>query len=119
MQERLLVLVMTERAPKFHANHEQHPADPRTHLFNGRKEGKKKMRGNDQGKRERKGKKKRKGWREQGGKGERRMEKGRKDGQRGRGKEGGWKENVLSLTFWVFHVYTCSLSIYKISLGAL
>ena len=58
MQERLLVLVMTERAPKFHANHEQHPADPRTHLFNGRKEGKKKMRGNDQGKRERKGKKK-------------------------------------------------------------
>lgn len=50
-----------------------------------------------------------------------------KDGQRGRGKEEGWKEKgkerdgecLLSLTFWVFHVYTCSLSIYKISLGAL
>ena len=54
--------------------YKQHLADPRTHLFNGRKERKKKMGGNDKGKKERRGKKKRKGWREQGGKGERRME---------------------------------------------
>ena len=67
--------------------YKQHLADPRTHLFNGRKERKKKMGGNDKGKKERRGKK--------------------------------GMENALSLTFWVFRIYTCSLSIYKISLGAL
>lgn len=42
---------------------------------------------------------------------------GRRKGGRKRGKKG--MENALSLTFWVFRIYTCSLSIYKISLGAL
>ena len=107
--------------------YEQHPADTTTHLFNGKKERKKKMRGNDKGKKERKGKKKRKGWREQGREGgEKNGRKagkmdegveGRRNGGRKRGKKG--MENVSALTFWVFHVYTCSVSIYKISLGAL
>ena len=57
---------------------------------------------------------------EKNGRKARKMDKGvegRRKGGRKRGKKG--MENALSLTFWVFHVYTSSLSIYKISLGAL
>ena len=57
---------------------------------------------------------------EKNGRKARKMDKGvegRRKGGRKRGKKG--MENALSLTFWVFRVYTCSLSIYKISLGAL
>lgn len=47
------------------------------------------------------------GWEE----GEEKMEK-----KKGKGRDA---EQVLPLYFWIFHFYTCSLSISKISLGAL
>ena len=81
-------------------------------MIKGRQKGRERERGKGGGSKEGRG---REEWKKAG-----KMDKGvegRRKGGRKRGKKG--MENVLSLTFWVFHVYTCSLSIYKIFLGAL